>query len=41
MKKNQLYLSPECEEIELRIEGMIAASGDPKFVKPFNDEEDC
>ncbi len=38
MKEKETYISPECETFEMRLEGVIAASGDPEFVKPFNDE---
>ena len=40
MQEKQNYVSPECEALEMRIEGVIAASGDPKFNSPFNDEVD-
>lgn len=26
MKKNEMYVSPECEAVELRLEGVIATS---------------
>lgn len=29
MKEKELYLSPQAEVMEIRLEGMIAASGDP------------
>lgn len=29
MKQKELYASPETEVMEIRLEGMIAASGDP------------
>ena len=38
MKEKETYPSPLCEALEIRLEGVIAASGDPEFVKPFNDE---
>ncbi len=34
MKEKETYISPECEALELRLEGVIAASGDPQ---PYND----
>ena len=42
MKEKELYLSPESEEITVRLEGVIALSTeslDPTFVAPFNPEE--
>ena len=39
MQQKEQYISPLSEALELRLEGVIAASGDPEFVKPFNDEE--
>ena len=40
MKEKETYTSPECEALEMRLEGVIAASVDPEFKKPFNDEVD-
>lgn len=39
MMKKELYAAPATEVLELRLEGVIAASGDPLYNKPFNDEE--
>lgn len=39
-KNKETYLAPACEAFELRLEGVIAASGDPKYNTPFNPEED-
>ncbi len=41
MKEKELYLPPQCEEITVRLEGVIALSGDllPTFIEPFNPEE--
>ena len=40
-KRQMSYCPPECETIVVRLEGMIAASNlDPKFEKPFDDEEE-
>ena len=36
----QTYISPECEALEMRLEGVIAASGDPQWNSPFNPEQD-
>ena len=36
MKEKELYLSPQCEELNVRLEGVIAASGgleDNKYEK--------
>ena len=38
MQEKQKYVSPESEILEMRLEGVIAASGDPKFNSPFDDE---
>ena len=38
MKEKQTYISPECEILEMRIEGVIAASG-PQFNSPFDPTE--
>lgn len=39
MKEKETYTSPECETLELRIEGVIAASGDPQpYNNPFGEE---
>lgn len=40
MQEKTNYVSPECEALEMRLEGVIAASGDPKYNTPFNPEED-
>ena len=37
MQEKINYVSPESEILEIRLEGVIAASGDPKF-NPFDDE---
>ena len=36
MKVKELYLSPETEVIEIRTEGVIAASPDPIVANPFS-----
>ena len=36
MEKNEKYLSPECEEIEIKMEGCVAVSG---VVDPIPGEE--
>ena len=39
MKEKQTYLSPESEALEMKLEGVIAASGDPQdYINPFGDE---
>ena len=38
MQAKQNYVSPESEVIEIQLEGVIAASGKPKYYKPFGDE---
>ena len=39
-KNKEQYISPECETLELRLEGVIAASGDPKdYNNPFGDQQ--
>ena len=35
MKEKQTYISPESEALEMRLEGVIAASGDPVWNDPF------
>jgi len=38
MKERQIYISPQSEVIELRMQGMLAASQPkvaPKFINPF------
>ena len=40
MQEKINYVSPECETLEMRLEGVIAASGDPKFNSPFDTEQD-
>ena len=35
MKVKELYLSPETEVIEIRTEGVIAASSNPIVTNPF------
>lgn len=39
MQEKINYVSPECEILEMRLEGVIAASGDPQFNSPFNPEQ--
>ena len=40
MQEKINYVSPECETLEMRLEGVIAASGDPQiYNNPFGDEE--
>lgn len=39
MQEKINYVSPECEILEMRLEGVIAASG-PQFNKPFDSEEE-
>lgn len=38
MQEKINYVSPECEILEMRLEGVIAAS-DPQFNSPFGDEQ--
>lgn len=40
MKNNkELYEAPEVEAVEIKAEGMVCASGDPKpYSNPFGDE---
>ena len=38
MKEKETYTSPECEALEMRLEGVIAASG-PQFNSPFDPTE--
>ena len=40
MKEKQIYTRPESEALEMRLEGVIAASGDPQWNDPFNPEEE-
>jgi len=40
MQEKINYVSPECKILEMRLKGVIFASVDPEFVKPFNDEVD-
>ena len=40
MKEKQTYISPESEALEMKLEGVIAASGDPKdYNNPFGGGE--
>jgi hypothetical protein len=39
MKEKQTYISPESEALEMKLEGVIAASGDPQWNSPFNPEQ--
>jgi len=40
MREKETYTSPECEALELRLEGVIAASGDPQdYNNPFGDQQ--
>ena len=39
MKEKQTYISPESEALEMKLEGVIAASGDPQWNRPFNPEQ--
>ncbi|MBO5595987.1 MAG: hypothetical protein J5917_04335 [Bacteroidales bacterium] len=39
MKEKETYTSPQCEALEMRLEGVIAASGKPKsYQNPFGEE---
>ena len=38
-KHKEQYISPECEVLEVRPEGVIAASLDPTYNNPFNPEK--
>lgn len=38
MQEKINYVSPECEILEMRLEGVIAASG-PQFNDPFDSEQ--
>ena len=39
--KKELYAAPATEVLELHLEGVIAASGDPQdYINPFGDEQD-
>ena len=40
MRLKKLYEAPETEVLDLMIEGVIAASGDPQFNAPFGDSEE-
>ncbi len=41
MKEKQTYISPESEPLEMKLEGVIAASGDPQdYNNPFGAEQD-
>lgn len=41
MQQKEQYISPLSEALELRLEGVIAASGDPQdYINPFGDEQD-
>jgi len=41
MQQKEQYISPLSEALELRLEGVIAASGDPQnYNNPFGDEKD-
>ena len=41
MKEKQTYISPESEALEMKLEGVIAASGDPRdYINPFGNELD-
>lgn len=33
------YTSPRSEELDVRLEGVIAASLDPSYTNPFNPEQ--
>jgi hypothetical protein len=39
MKEKQTYISPESEALEIRLEGVIAASEDVQWNNPFPGEE--
>ena len=40
MQQKEQYISPLSEALELRLEGVIAASGDPQdYNNPFGDQE--
>ncbi len=40
VKEKQTYTSPECEALEMKLEGVIAASGDPQdYNNPFGGGE--
>ena len=40
MKEKQTYISPESEALEMKLEGVIAASGDPQdYNNPFGGGE--
>ena len=40
MQQKEQYLSPSSETLELRLEGVIAASGDPQdYNNPFGGSE--
>ena len=39
MKEKETYISPLCEALELRLEGVMAGSGDPQtYNNPFGEE---
>lgn len=41
MQQKEQYISPLSEALELRLEGVIAASGDPQdYINPFGAEQD-
>lgn len=41
MQQKEQYLSPSSETHELRLVGVIAASGNPQdYINPFGDEQD-
>lgn len=33
------YTPPQCEELEIKLEGMMASSLDPNYSNPFNPEK--
>ncbi len=39
MKEKETYISPECEALEMRLEGVIAASGPQPYNNPFGGEQ--
>ena len=40
MKEKQTYISPESEALEMKLEGVIAASSDPQdYNNPFGGEQ--
>ena len=40
MQQKEQYISPLSEALELQHEGVIAASSDPQYNRPFNPEQD-